>query len=267
MYKLALFFLLLFRLPLSAQEPFALVWSKPVSEDAAWDTDPAGNTYIVDRQTIVKIDSTGKQVLTQSTKSFGTVSKIDASNWLKIALFSEDQQQVCYLDNALGQQSDCIDLSALGVNLAQHFATSGQTDRIWIFDQLNSELQLITIRTNQRQIVQNLRSVADIGNVLQLTEFRNTLYLLDDRGQVILFDNFGTFTGSFQLHGTWLQPLSAGLLLADGHTIRFHHTDNDSEQDFFTGIPGGPHILRFQLIGKQLFVSTKNTLYCFRSGL
>lgn len=247
-----------------SQQSWTESWRVPIGQDCAWDADQAGNVYLFCEQSIAKIDSTGKQLLTQSTKSIGTISKIDAANWLKIAIFSEEQQQICYLDNALGLQPGCIDLTELGVTLAQQFATSAQTDRLWVYDQLNSELQLITVRTNQRQIVQNLKSLVDLGNVVQLVEFGNMLYLLDDKNQVATFDNFGTFTGSTTLPATHIQPFDSGMLSSYGRKITFTSTNEEKSAVLFELPENEPEIEQFSFTGKLLYLSTRNGLYCFR---
>jgi hypothetical protein len=264
MHKLLLFLVFFTAFRGWSQHTWKESWHVPIGPDCTWDADQAGNVYLFCEQSISKIDSTGKQLLTQSTKSIGTISKIDATNWLKIAIFSEEQQQICYLDNALGLQPGCIDLTELGVTLAQQFTTSAQTDRLWVYDQLNSELQLITVRSNQRQIVQNLKSLVDLGNVLQLVEFGNTLYLLDDKGQVTTFDNFGTFTGSTAISATHIQPFDTGLLSSSGGTILFT-SKNEEQSAVFFGLPeNGPEIQQFSFTGKLLYLSTKDGLYCFK---
>lgn len=262
MCKLVLFLTLCWSFSLKAQQSWTQAWTAPVDADAVWDVDQAGNVYLVNGQSITKLDTVGKQLLTQSTKSMGTIAKIDASNWLKIAIFSEEQQRVCYLDNALALQPNCIDLTELGVNLAQHFSTSAQTDRIWIYDQLNSELQLITIRNSQRQIIQNLAALVDLGTVLQLTEFQNKLYLFDNRGQIITLDNFGSFLSARSITATHIQPFSTGFLASDKQFIRF--TDEETEQltPFFE-LPSGEVIKWFCFVGRRLFVSTETELISF----
>ena len=247
---------------LRAQQSWKQVWATPVDSTAVWDVDQAGNTYLVNKQTISKLDTVGKQLLTQSTKSMGTIAKIDASNWMKIAIFSEDQQRICYLDNALALQPGCIDLTELGVNLAQHFSTSAQTDRIWIYDQLNSELQLITIRNSQRQIIQNLAALVDLGTVLQLTEFQNKLYLFDNRGQVITLDNFGSFLSARSISATHVQPFSTGFLASDKQFIRFSDEETEKLTPFFE-LASGEEIKWFCFVGKRLFVSTATQLLSF----
>lgn len=263
MYKLLAFLFTAACFSGSAQEAFVKSWQIPIEADCTWDADQAGNVYLFHKQTLIKLDTSGRQLLTQSVKSFGTIAKIDAANWLKIAIFSEEQQQVCYLDNALGIQPNCIDLTELGVDLAQNFATSTQTDRLWVYDQLNSELQLITIRTNQRQFVQNLRSLVDLGNVLQLMEFQNSLYLLDDRGQIMTFDNFGSFLGSVTIPSTHMQPFKAGILTSTGCHVVFNNREDETVAPFFDFPDPSAEIELFYFVGRHLYVSTKDTFYCF----
>jgi hypothetical protein len=246
-----------------AQE-WSLRWTIPVSEDAVWDADQSGNLYLYDNETVNKLDTNGRQRLTQSAKSFGRITKIDASSWLKIALFSEAQQQICYLDNALAVQNNCIDLAKSEVDYATNFSTSLQTDRIWVYDQLNSELQLITIRTNQKQIVQNLKSLVDLGNVTQLFEFQNELYVADDLGQLVKLDNFGTFIGGITPGGEFVQPYAKGLLYLKDDVVYATNTENERDVPFFfiapeTLLP----VEKFHFTGKLMYFSTADKLYCY----
>lgn len=264
MRKLLTFLLICSSFLANAQQAWVEKWRVSLEADDVWDIDQAGNVYLVHQQSISKRDTTGKQLLTQSIKSIGTIAKIDASNWLKIAIFSEEQQQICYLDNALGIQPNCLDLSEWGINLAQNFATSNQTDRIWVYDQLNSELQLITTRNNQRQIVQNLRSLVDIGNVVQLMEFQNKLYLLDNGGNIITFDNFGTFLGSITIPATHIQPYGESILASSHNRITFSSEDQTEPTFFFELDDTKAIITQFHLVGKRLYVSTTTDFYCFQ---
>jgi hypothetical protein len=261
MYKLLVLFTFITVFPASGQESWKQCWTMPLSEESAWDADPSGNVYLYNNESISKLDSTGKLLLTQSAKSIGTIEKIDASNRLKIAVFSEEQQQVCYLDNALALQSDCIDLTAAGIGLAQHFATSVQTDRIWIYDQLNSELQLVTLRGNQRQTVQNLRSLLEIGMVTQLFEFNNVLYLVDNLGQVATFDNFGTFLSGFTLSAGYVQAFGKGVLYSMAGSIFARAAESDKETPFFAG---SEPIRCFHFAANRLYISTATSLTCFQ---
>lgn len=263
-YLFFTFFLFTFS-SLQAQTNWSKGWETELTENAVWDADQAGNVYLYDKEVIRKIDTTGVTRLTQSAKSFGNIRKIDASNWLKIAVFSEEQQTVCYLDNALAIQPNCIELAEKGVMLAVNFSTSIQTDRIWIYDQLNSQLQLITLRSNQGQIVQNLRSLIDLGNVEQLFEYQNVLYIADDAGQVALFDNFGSFVSGITYNGTYIQPYAKGMLFINGNTIIARNNDSEKEVTFYAATESeGGKVTKFHFTGKYLYLQQNRRLICMK---
>ena len=259
---------LLFLSPISilfAQTSWTKAWEIELGENSVWDVDQAGNVYLFNKEIIQKIDTLGKARLSQSAKSFGNISKIDAANWLKIAVFSEEQQQVCYLDNALAIQPNCIDLAEKGIVLAINFATSQQTDRIWVYDQLNSELQLITLRSNQRQIIQNLRSLIELGNIEQLFEYQNTLYMTDDVGQLAMFDNFGSFISGITYGGSYLQPYAKGMLFSNGNTIIARNNDSEKEVSFYAPAENMTSpVVKFHFTGKLLFIEQNKQLVCLK---
>ena len=247
------------------QNTWKLNWKTPIDSMAIWDVDAAKNAYIMFNQTLVKVDNTGKTVMQQSIKSIGNIKKIDAANFLKIAVFSEDQQRICYLDNALAIQSECIDLAKFEVELANTFSTSIQTDRLWVFDQVNSQLQLITLRSSQRQIIQNIKSLVDIGNVEQLIELNNELFLIDDSNKVVRLDNFGTLISVFEANPAGIvQPFETGYLYGSAHSIVAHNYEGTEQIELFKAdeeVVG--NIKGFKLIDSILFISTSDHLYCF----
>ena len=256
-------FLLLISLTGLSQETFGLRWKIALNEIHAWDADQGAFLYLYNNEEFSKIDSTGKRVLTQSPKSLGNISKIDATNWLKLAVFSEEQQQVCYLDNALSIQGQCIQLTDYKVELAQLVATSVQTDRLWVFDQLNSELRLITLRSAQQQTVMNMRSILDFGMPKQLFEFGNQLYITDAEGQIAIFDNYGTFIGSEKFEGSFIQPFQNALLVANGNEIYAQNLETGEKVPFFSFV-SEKNIEQFSFNGRNLYVGTASEIFCFR---
>ncbi len=265
MCKLIILLLCGFSMSCWGQNEWKFNWKTQIDSLAIWDVDAGKSSYIMVNQTIVKLDKAGKTVMQQSIKSIGNIKKIDAANFLKIAVFSEDQQRICYLDNALAIQSECIDLVKFEVELANIFCTSVQTDRLWVYDQVNSQLQLITLRTSQRQIIQNIKSLVEIGNVIQLTELNNELYLIDDSNKVVRLDNFGTLISVFEANpeGT-IQPFETGYLYGSNTTIVAHNYEGTEQLEFFRANPEIEGAIKgFKLMDSFLFISTSNHLYCF----
>ncbi len=236
---------------------------------AIWSVDVSKQVYIFQQQNITKYTSSGKKSLVQSFKSLGDISGIDANNQLKIAVFSEEQQTLCFLDNALATSSDCISLNDFNIQWADLFATSNQTDRFWIFDQVNSELRLLTTGEQQQQTVQNLKQISDIGTPLMMVERYNNLYILDDKNQLSRFDIFGTlidivpfegytnyFTSDFNLFGIKNNEIY----------LLFSFLDGDALEKPVTKIPTEltEELVSIRAIGDCFFFSTKNQLSAYQ---
>jgi len=180
-----------------------LSWNKlyeiPLDSGALWSVDISKQVYVFQQQTITKFTAQGKKSMVQSIKSLGNISSIDANNQLKIAVFSEEQQSICFFDNALANSTECLNLSDFNIEWADLFATSNQTDRFWIFDQVNNELRLLTTGTQQKQIIQNLKQVSDIATPVSLFERNNYLFIIDEKKQLSVFDVFGTFLNTYPM--------------------------------------------------------------------
>lgn len=184
---------------LGQEEELKAVHTIPLDSGAIWAVDLSQQVYIYQRQNISRWTPQGKLGLEQSIKQIGEIRSIDATNQLKIAVFSEQQQQVCFLDNGLALANDCISLNDLEVEWATLFCTSNQTDRFWIYDQINNELKLLSTSVQQQQQIQNLKQIVDIGVLDLMVEKENNLYIIDEKNVLVHFDIYGTLVNSFEL--------------------------------------------------------------------
>ena len=71
-----------------------------IGKNEVWSTDILGNVYITDQKVIEKYDSTGVKKFSQSVKSFGKITEIRPVNTMKLVLFSEDQQILCWISRS-----------------------------------------------------------------------------------------------------------------------------------------------------------------------
>lgn len=163
-----------------------------------WTIDNIGNIIVQQGNTLVKIDTTGKQVFTQSIKSLGEISQIATINSMKVVLFSEEQQCICLLDNTLTINGKCKYLEDYGLRNAKFIATSNRPNLIWIFDQFNSTIFLIDIITDKIvQKVENFAGLAGIkSEITSMEEYNNKLYL-QDATTIFEFDQMLSWSNSF----------------------------------------------------------------------
>ncbi len=164
-----------------------------VAEEDIWSVDVLGNVYVSNFKKITKYDSTLQLSFSQSIKSIGGLSAIEPMNTMKVVVFSEEQQTICVLDNTLTLSETCIDLSQYGILNATKIAISAQPDKLWVFDELNSRLQLLSLGSvKQSQEVRNMQGITGIGGILKMEENQNELYISNQQGKIFVFDVYGT---------------------------------------------------------------------------
>jgi hypothetical protein len=249
-----------------AQETWVQQWKIAMDSSSIWDIDPLNQTYIFQQQNIQKLNSVGKVILAESNKSYGNTEKIDAQNSLKIAFFSESQQRICFLDNALALQQNCINLSDLDINLGTAVSASGQTDRIWIYDEPSQLIELVTLRTNQGQLIQNINRLLGFKNISEIQEINNKLYIFGNDFQVAWLDQYGNFIDAITLpQNKGVYPLETTFLYAQGKKILAFNPVDETSLSFFDGttLLDSP-IRKLKVNTDLLFIQTSTSYYCFK---
>ncbi len=162
-----------------------------------WNIDNLGNLYVIQNNSISKLDSSGKQTYSQSIKSLGRISEIEPINAMKLVLFSEEQQSVCFMDNTLSLNGNCKYFDAFDVKNAKLIATSNRPNLIWVLDEYRSTVLLIDIVDDKIiQRVENIKGILnESSDFVDLMEKDNFLYLTSANGKVYQFDQMLSETG------------------------------------------------------------------------
>ncbi|MDR0801310.1 hypothetical protein [Fluviicola sp.] len=249
-----------------SQQNWKEIWSLDITPATVWDIDPIHQSIVYQNQSIQKRDAKGQLMLQESFKSLGDIQKIDAQNPLKIALFSEDQQRICFLDNALALQGECTNLSDLNVSLAISMSASIQTDRIWVYDEPSSKIELITLRNNQGQLVQNVKGLLGMKSIVNIQEIDNRLFLFDEINQIAWFDQFGNFIDVATLPPNKpVYPIRDYFLVAYGKNIQTLDINSQFVSAFFSGDSLlDSDIVKMEISGDRLYIQTGEKLWCFR---
>ncbi|MCH2223298.1 MAG: hypothetical protein MK066_00920 [Crocinitomicaceae bacterium] len=168
-------------------------FSMSVDSSDMWSMDRLENYYLSKSGNITKYDSTGQKLFMQSIKSLGTTSSLDPINSMKLVHFSEEQQTLCYFDNTLTNTDDCIELLDRGVENASLVCISNQPNKIWVLDNVNSSLILLSLDgTLQNQEIKNLRGILNVEGITMMIERNNRLLLLDEGKGIYIFDVYGS---------------------------------------------------------------------------
>lgn len=219
--------------PLTAQtDEWELIGEFPIDKEEVWTVDGIGNVVVTHRDQLTKYAPDGKKLFEQSQKSFGRLEKIEPFNTLKFVCFSEQQQTICFFDNSLTALDGCLDLADYDILNATLFATSAQSDKLWVFDQVNSTLRLLSLNgLNQDQTVKNLGGIIQADRITQLVEIDNKLFFVDPESGVFIFDLYGTLILHVEVTPvSWVQFRANKLIMLMGSMfyIQDIHTQQTS---------------------------------------
>lgn len=232
---------------------------------SVWNIDELQNVYLIQGSTLIKCDSSGKQLFSQSIKSIGNVAQIEPINALKIAVFSEEQQSICLFDNTLTLNGECNYLDKYGIRNAKLISRSNRPNLFWIYDQFNSTLLLIDIISNKTiQKVDNIKGLILKGEeeneVEKIQEFNNHLYLIDSKETIYEFDQLMTLNREFIKHSKKIAFWDNQLIEMEGNKTWITSLIN-KEIKTYTSTDRNPKDIKIK--GKFLYMNIENKILRF----
>lgn len=237
----------------------------PLNANDLWSVDKLENVYISDGESIKKYDSTGVLKFQQSIKSFGQVAQLAPVNSMKLISFSQEQQTLCFLDNTLSSTDDCIDLSDYDIYNAEWIATSTRPELLWVYDNVNSTLKLISLSVlgEVNLEIVNLQGLLGIENIDQIFEAGQYLYVVDTQKGIYQLDFYGGLLKKWD-------SLGEVSVAADeeSHLFRLREADlltqgllPGASQDHVKFKLPVEKILNFKIIGTHLYFRTSKTVH------
>ena len=232
---------------------------------SVWNIDELQNVYLIQGSTLIKCDSSGKQLFSQSIKSIGNVAQIEPINALKIAVFSEEQQSICLFDNTLTLNGECNYLDKYGIRNAKLIARSNRSNLFWIYDQFNSTLLLIDIISNKTiQKIDNIKGLILKGEeeneVEKIQEFNNHLYLFDSKETIYEFDQLMSLNGEIKYHSKKIAFWENQLIEMEGNKTWITSLIN-KEIKTYTSTDRNPKDIKIK--GKFLYMNIENKILRF----
>lgn len=179
-----------------------LSWTKVAElevQPTAWSVDPLGNVVYTQGDVIYKLDTSFNVQFQQSTKGLGEITEVDASHAQKTMVFSEDQQQIFFLDNTLTLADASIDLNQENIAYATHVSYSNQPTRYWVYDLDNFKLWLFDDLMPKPTVIENLSGVLNGLTVDALFESENKLFIWDKAKGVYQFDVYGSLIKTYKI--------------------------------------------------------------------
>jgi hypothetical protein len=237
-----------------------------LSKEGVWAVDEFNNVYIAANNTLTKTDSIGQLKFKQSIKSFGNLNAIEIINSMKIVVFSEEQQSIGFFDNTLTQSDNSIDLSELNIVNARIISRSSQQEKLWVLDQQNSTLFLISLnRSNQFQEISNLSGLLNLNEITFIKEEKNQLFVADKSGKICLFDVYGSLKNCFDFPRFDALTIKGDFIIGcQNDQIEFFNTKNLETKKLLFPIKG---VKECKLSGNYFYFRTDNKIYKYTLNL
>jgi hypothetical protein len=226
-----------------------------IDSNHIWTVDVLGNIYISKKEVIQKFDSIGNFKFSQSQKSFGRLSSIQVVNTMKLIVFSEEQQQLCFLDNTLTPYESCINFDDENIGNATKFAVSSQPDKFWIYDQLNSRLHLVSFgQLFQNQDIENIKGVLNSIQISFMFEQNNFLYLVDCNQGIFILDIYASLVNFIKRPNIkGFQIDKEFMYILEKNTLVLIDNLSNIEKNIIAPIDG---VIEFKKIGNSYYFRT-----------
>lgn len=219
------------------------------------------NIYFVNKDEISK-QSNYSTPIKQSSKQWQTIDDIETISTLKISVFSKSQQQICFLDNTLSANGNCINLDELGLFNVGAIAASKRPDMLWLYDELNSSLILFNFITKKEiQKVDNLQGILGISGEITLNENESGLWISSSDAKICLMDDFMNVVRCASETYQAMIPYGNGFFFANDNKLYY--------RDLFEGvnevykISTTENIGELYISGNQLIARTSSNLFVF----
>ncbi len=168
-------------------------------KDCFIETDGFGNIYVVNNDEITKYNAYGVSQKKYSTKRYGNIESVDATNPLKILVYFKDFQQLLFLDNQLSASSDMISLESLGHEQTS-LVCSSANNSFWLYDKQNNELTRFNSELKPLLKTGNLKQILGVDiKPVSMKEHNSYLYLNCPNEGILIFDIYGTFNKTLPL--------------------------------------------------------------------
>lgn len=221
-------------------------------------TDPLGNCYIFSKGDISKFNTDGIETARYSSREFGDITYVDATNSLKVLVVFKDFSKAVVLDASLAPQAT-VDLSFPDIPFVNVICTSRESG-FWIVDpvakqirKINDQLTIVQEGTPFRQISVNEMEAN------YMTDSGDWLIVNATGYGLLVFDRFGTYFKT-------IPDIYDVLFQASGDDLLFKASNGMMKQDIRTGktdhflLPENNLTDLCRVEGNRIFLKSQNTL-------
>ena len=209
--------------------------------------DDLDNLYFINNNELIK--STNEKNYYYKNSLYSSITSIEVENSLKIKLFYEDSNTLIILDNKLSEISK-INFNVIDPDKIISKVSASNDNNIWIYNELNSKLELFNYVNKKIKVVNSEVS----GEVISLVSNYKYCWVLTD-SHIFKFNYFGSLISKLKV--TKIQQIenfNNTLIFKRDNQLYYYSEDLLTENKFDLG----------DLLIKDFFV-TNQSLYIYDS--
>jgi hypothetical protein len=224
--------------------------------------DYGNNLFFIAKDQITRISLATGLTNVQSLKAWQDIDQIAAINAMKTVVFSQVQQQLCFTDNTLSSQGECLDFQTYEWSNVTAIAASKRPDMIWIYDELNSQIMLFNFM--RRQIIQSVTNLSGLHGVQgapTLWENEKGLWMATQTGLVLKFDDYLNVVSQQNLRFQSMVPYGDGCFILRDGKIYYVNLYQEEQGIYDLSLPAAASNLHIS--GNQLIIEHEKALEMF----
>lgn len=220
-----------------------------------YDADVLGFFYLSDGEKLIKTDLQGNVLNNYQNRLLGNITQISCFRGLKVLVYHGSADEALILDNNLAPIGQSLKLYNGGFFEIAAICT-GLDGNLWIADRQTGQLLLID---QNMQVVQRgaiFTQYTATAEIKQMTWQNNRLILISQRNDMLIFDQFGTYSGKVSFKQLKQPFLSNNTLyyLLNNALLKFNITTQAVDT-----------LLKFNTM-PQAVLKSKNQLYLLKDN-
>jgi len=255
-FFLILFFASCFLEKSLSQDYLPVITIEPFSGN--FTTDHLGNIFQYISGDVFMYNLNGKITGTYSSREYGDISYIDATNPMKLLVVFEKFSKAVILDNSMSANTT-FNLSLEGIPVISLICTA-RDGGFWIFDPLSKQLKKI----NDQMVVTaegtNLRQVTDIDLIpRRILDTGNWIIMYAADYGFLIFDRYGTYYKTIKsTTANDFQVSSDEIIFKEDREMKFTEIQTGKTRTFI--LPENTSNDACRVESKRIYVKQLNTL-------
>ncbi len=226
-------------------------------------SDNLSNLYVVTvNNSLVKYDSTGKQLFAYNTRKYGQLKFVDATNPMKLLLYYPDFTTIVLLDNTMSELS-VMNLKQAGITQPSCVCLA-MDNNIWVYDAQEFKLkklnQNLSVLTEGSDLLSTARETAEPN---MMVERDNFIFLNDPAKGIFIFDNYGMYSFLLPIKGLKdLQVFNSKIYYLKENIVQSY--DLQTFQSKPIPLPDSSQVLQSRIERDRIFLLKKGEVSLYR---